>query len=91
VLTVAFPSRAVPVAFRDVAFREVAFGEVAGVVVGWTWIIEELVKAAALDRAACEPDEAAAVATTVPVSEMRATVRLYAAPQSERLMPLGQQ
>jgi len=58
-----------------VAFRE-DFGEVAGVVVGWTWIIEELVKAATLDGAACEPDEAAAVATTVPVSETRATVRL---------------
>ena len=41
----------------------VAFREVAGLVVGWMWIIEELVKAATLDGAACEPDEAAAVAT----------------------------
>lgn len=54
----------------------VAFREVAGLVVGWMWITEELVKAATLDGATCEPDEAAAVATTVPVSEKRATVRL---------------
>jgi hypothetical protein len=54
----------------------VAFREVVGLVVGWMWITEELVKAATLDGATCEPDEAAAVATTVPVSEMRATVRL---------------
>jgi len=66
VLTVAFLSGVLLVAFR----------EVAGLVVGWTWITEELVKATTLDGATCEPDEVAAVATTVPVSEMRATVRL---------------
>jgi len=74
VLTVTFPDGAV--AFREVDFEEVDFGDAAGVVVGWTWITEELVKTATLDEATCEPDEAAAVATTVPVSEMRATVRL---------------
>ena len=72
VLTVTFPDGAVT--FREVAFREVDFGEVAGVVVGWTWITEELVKTATLDEATCEPDEDGAA--TVPVSEMRATVRL---------------
>lgn len=63
------------VAFLD-GVMLVAFREAVGLVVGWMWITEELVKAATLDRATCEPDEATAVAATVPVSEMRATVRL---------------